>query len=150
MVIIQWASHYCLIDIKRLLYAFMLCWMCMPLVCEYMWNHIIAYHFLLDAFSTTTGPEWGIQHYTTILIEILPWYHCRWFLLSFLLSFLQSYYIFTAYDLLCFSNCEWLIDLFIVFNATFSNMSAISLRPVLVVEEAEVPGENHRPWTSSW
>jgi hypothetical protein len=30
-----------------------------------------------------------------------------------------------------------------VFNATFSNISAISWRPVLVVEEAGVPGENH-------
>ena len=35
--------------------------------------------------------------------------------------------------------------LFIVFNATFSNILAISWRPVLVVEEAGVPGENHRP-----
>jgi hypothetical protein len=33
-----------------------------------------------------------------------------------------------------------LID-FIVFNATYSNISAISWRPVLVVEEAGVPGE---------
>jgi hypothetical protein len=39
---------------------------------------------------------------------------------------------------------------FIVFNATFSNISAISWRPVIVVEEAEVPGENHRPWASNW
>ena len=29
------------------------------------------------------------------------------------------------------------------FNATFNNISAISWRPVLVVEEAGVPGENH-------
>ena len=29
------------------------------------------------------------------------------------------------------------------FNATFNNISSISWRPVLVVEEA---GENHRPW----
>jgi hypothetical protein len=36
-----------------------------------------------------------------------------------------------------------------VFNATFSNISAISWRPVLVVEEAGVPGENHRPWASN-
>jgi hypothetical protein len=35
-----------------------------------------------------------------------------------------------------------------VFNATFNNISAISWRPVLVVEEAGVPGENHRPWAS--
>jgi hypothetical protein len=44
----------------------------------------------------------------------------------------------------------WLIDLFIVLNATFSNISAIPCRPVLVVEEAGVPGENHRPWASNW
>ena len=43
-----------------------------------------------------------------------------------------------------------MIDWFIVFNATFSNISAIPWRPVLVVEEAGVPGENHRPWASNW
>ena len=37
----------------------------------------------------------------------------------------------------------------LVFNATFSNISAISWRPVLVVEEAGVPGENHRSWASN-
>jgi len=37
-----------------------------------------------------------------------------------------------------------------VFNATFSNISAISWRSLLVVEEAGVPGENHRPWASNW
>ena len=36
------------------------------------------------------------------------------------------------------------------FNATFNNISAISWRPVLVVEEAGVPRENHRPWASNW
>jgi hypothetical protein len=36
-----------------------------------------------------------------------------------------------------------------MFNATFSNISAIAWRPVLVVEEAGVTGENHRPWTSN-
>ena len=39
-----------------------------------------------------------------------------------------------------------LVD-FIVFNATFSNISAISWQPVLVVEKT---GENHRPWASNW
>jgi hypothetical protein len=38
-----------------------------------------------------------------------------------------------------------MIDWLIVFNATFSNISA---PPVLVVEEAGVPGENHRPWAT--
>jgi len=32
-----------------------------------------------------------------------------------------------------------------VFNATFNNISAISLRSVLFVEETGVPGENRRP-----
>jgi hypothetical protein len=36
------------------------------------------------------------------------------------------------------------------FNATFNNISAISWRSVLVLEEAGVPGENHRPWASNW
>ena len=52
----------------------------------------------------------------------------------------------------CWYKFNWyLIDLDILcFNATFSNISAISWRPVLVVEEDEVPGENHRPWASNW
>ena len=44
----------------------------------------------------------------------------------------------------------WLIDSFIVFNATFSNISTISRRPVLVVEETGIPWENHQPWASNW
>ena len=32
----------------------------------------------------------------------------------------------------------------------FTPLSAISWRPVLVVEEAGVPGDNHRPWASNW
>jgi hypothetical protein len=38
----------------------------------------------------------------------------------------------------------------LIFGATFSNISAISWRPVLVVEEAGVPGEDHRTWASNW
>ena len=40
--------------------------------------------------------------------------------------------------------CGWLK----VFNATFNNISVISWRSVLLVEETGVPGENHRPVTS--
>ena len=36
-----------------------------------------------------------------------------------------------------------------VFHATFNNISVISWWSVLLVEEAEEPGENHRPWPSS-
>ena len=37
-----------------------------------------------------------------------------------------------------------------VFNATFNNMSVISWRSVLLVEETRVPGENHRLIASHW
>ena len=36
------------------------------------------------------------------------------------------------------------------FNATFNNISVISWRSVLLVEETERPGENHRPVASHW
>ena len=37
---------------------------------------------------------------------------------------------------------------FMVFNVTFNNISGISWRSVLLVEENGVPGENYRPITS--
>jgi hypothetical protein len=37
-----------------------------------------------------------------------------------------------------------------LFNATFYNISAISLRSVLLVEETAVRGENHRPVAGHW
>jgi len=36
-----------------------------------------------------------------------------------------------------------------VFNATLNNISAISWRPVLLMEEIGVPGENHRSVASN-
>ena len=35
-----------------------------------------------------------------------------------------------------------------VFNATFNNISVLLWQSVLLVEETQVPGENHRPATS--
>jgi len=43
----------------------------------------------------------------------------------------------------------WLVWFgFMVFNATFNNISVISWRSVVLVEETGVPGENHRPVAS--
>jgi hypothetical protein len=39
---------------------------------------------------------------------------------------------------------------FMVFNTTFNNISVISWRSVLLVEETGVPGENHPPVASHW
>ena len=43
-----------------------------------------------------------------------------------------------------------LVGWFMVLNATFNNISAISWRLVLLVEETGVPGETHRPVASHW
>jgi hypothetical protein len=37
-----------------------------------------------------------------------------------------------------------------LFNTTFNNISALSWRSVLLVEETGVSGENHRPVASHW
>jgi hypothetical protein len=37
-----------------------------------------------------------------------------------------------------------------VFNVTFNNISIISWWSVFLVEETEVPGENHQPVKSHW
>jgi hypothetical protein len=50
--------------------------------------------------------------------------------------------VWSAVDLVCFR--------FMVFNATFNNISAISSRSVLLVKETRVSGENHRPDGSHW
>jgi len=46
-----------------------------------------------------------------------------------------------------FSKIMQLVDLdrFMMFNATFNNISVISWQSVLLMEETRVPGENHRP-----
>jgi len=45
-------------------------------------------------------------------------------------------------------NQDGLVGWFMVFNATFNNISVISWWSVLLVEETGVQGENHRPVAS--
>jgi hypothetical protein len=39
---------------------------------------------------------------------------------------------------------------YVLFLGVLAPLSAMSWRPVLVVEEAGVPGEKHRPWAGNW
>jgi hypothetical protein len=39
---------------------------------------------------------------------------------------------------------------FVNIGGIVDHILSISWRPVLVVEETEVLGENHRPWASNW
>jgi len=45
-------------------------------------------------------------------------------------------------------NKDGLVGWFMVFYATFNNISVLSWRSVLLVEETGVQGENHRPVAS--
>jgi hypothetical protein len=75
---------------------------------------------------------------------------------------ITNYYIFLLwYDkqvsykqhyilLLCDFEYRCLIVCLMVFNATFNNISVISWRSVLLVEETGGPGEIHRPVASHW
>jgi len=45
-------------------------------------------------------------------------------------------------------SCFYLFVLLMVPNATFNNVSVISWRSVLLVEETGIPRENHRPVAS--
>jgi hypothetical protein len=46
------------------------------------------------------------------------------------------------------ASCMFVFVCLMVFNATFNNISDISSWSVLLVEETEVLGENHRPVAS--
>ena len=50
----------------------------------------------------------------------------------------------------CFGRGDMVRVRVMVFNTTFSNISVISWRSVLLVEETGVPGENHQPTSSHW
>ena len=83
---------------------------------------------------------------TITLVNIV--YSIHYYVIKFVRSVVFSRYLNTTerHDI---TDDDWW---FLVLNATFtfSNISAISWRPVLVMEEAGVPGENHRPWASNW
>ena len=55
---------------------------------------------------------------------------------------------FNAMHVMLFLGLLWFRSM--VFNATFNNVSVISLWSLLLVEETRGPGENHRPAASHW
>jgi hypothetical protein len=64
----------------------------------------------------------------------------------------SHYYLYFRYCSVSFCNkivIGW-FGWFMVFNATFNNISVISLQSVLLVEEIGVPWEKHWPVTSHW
>jgi hypothetical protein len=57
---------------------------------------------------------------------------------------------FKKYSKTCLDGHLELGVMVLVFNATFNNISVISWRSVLLVEETRVPWENHQPAASHW
>ena len=63
-----------------------------------------------------------------------------------IMSLLQSQIYFKWHEYILF--CKGVRVM--VFIATFNNISVVSWRSVLLVDETRVPGENHRPAASHW
>ena len=74
------------------------------------------------------------------VIAIIIYYIHMYLYITFL--YLHSIYNLCDIYVFCFFFC------FMGLNVTFNNISVISWLLVLLVEEAAVPGENHRPVAS--
>ena len=74
------------------------------------------------------------------------------FLLVLLYFFIFFFIFFFVFEFLPMFFICWLVGWFrfMVFNATFNNISVISWQLVLLVKEIGGPGENHRPAASHW
>ena len=75
--------------------------------------------------------------------RIKQWIEIKWLLLRTMKK-ASSCCIYTLLP----SSMRMLLGWFMVLNATFNNISAISWWSVLLVEETGVPGENHQPIAS--
>jgi hypothetical protein len=67
-----------------------------------------------------------------------------------LIQIIFGVYHFPYQTMVLVISVTWGLVWFMVFNATFNNISVISWRSVLLVEETRVPGEIYRPATSHW
>jgi len=61
---------------------------------------------------------------------------------------IHVYVVIHFYDSMWYFGFERMFVCLMVFNVTFNNISVISWRSVLLVEETRGPGENHRPVVS--
>jgi hypothetical protein len=88
---------------------------------------------------------WKCSHSVVFFVFIL--FHILSLPCQFQLVFfsVNSYYDYEIRVLIV----DWFYG-FMVFSAIFRNISVISWRSVLMVEENGVPGENHRPAASHW
>ena len=68
------------------------------------------------------------------------WFHNKISVLFYFINLLFQY----------FFPCVFSVGWFVVFNATFTNISFISWWSVLLLWETGVPGENHWPVASDW
>jgi hypothetical protein len=92
-----------------------------------------------------------LMEFVLLIVFIFP-FVCLFAFQFFTLRFLSPDYFYSSLAFLYKTGSRkyplvWFKRL--VLNVTFNNNSAISWRPVLVVEKAGVP-EIHRPWASNW
>ena len=116
----------------------------------------VPYYMMFLSFnSNTTDVATGtVSAHHSVAHEFIRgglWYSC-YLIFSFLCRVYWSFSI--DHCIVCPSIYGfWLYNWFVVimvFNATFTNVSVISWRSVLLEEETGIFGENHRPVASHW
>ena len=97
----------------------------------------LSYNFWLILWYLQTFPSNG---YSFLLEVISCCFHVIWCLIVSRLSYTYSNLVLCLLNFVCF----------MVFNTPFKNISVISWRTVLLLEETGVPRENHHPVASHW
>jgi hypothetical protein len=107
-------------------------------VCQWLVVRFTWYTIMWSSLSVTCSEVYLIQHYVIKFVSDLWW--------GVLYTLLWDKVCQCVFPYIFFLGLVW----FMVFNATFHNIAAISWQSVLLMEETGVPAENHRPVASHW
>jgi hypothetical protein len=123
-------------------------WTLVSNLTEKMWS----ISFVVNCFDWTQSVHCMIIELSSIkfLFSSLNWRRCQ----IYIYYTYGTYWIKRVYEWSLINSetkdSRWMFVCLMVFNATFNNISVISWRSILLVEETGVPRENHRLVTSHW
>jgi hypothetical protein len=122
------------------------------------WNFSIQLFKYIYTYNVQWDSETSYKSYVNLILQYYNWWSpFPPIMIILLTTFYWCYqYLIRETDLHKIYNlflnpiehCKYIYIWIIV--ATFNNISVISWRSVLLVEESEVPGENHRSVASHW
>jgi hypothetical protein len=99
-------------------------------------------HWVIRSHFWDSGIQRPVPHLNSEAVQSTTDKETSVYLIVKHLFFQQNHYRVLKHVVFCF--------FLVVYIAIFNNISFISWRSVILVEETEVPGENHRPVVSHW